>query len=363
MDGRLKQGFLPWNAPIGYNNNGGGKFKTPDPERAPFIRLAFELYATQEYSFRRLLTELQNRGFRNRSGKLISKGCLENIMSNPFYHGLIRIKCSGDVYQGGHEPLIPEALFSRVQDIKANKQIKKSTLHNHSFRHLIKCSQCARSLIGERQKAHVYYRCHTKGCATSIREDRLEAAIASKLMELKISDTDKRHLASRVEELLKNHSQQDEHQAVRIQLGKVAERLDQLTDALLDQLIDKPTFQNRKATLLKEQASLQNCLREQVSAGDKQANVRKYLELIKSLHLTYGLASSPQKRRIADMAMSNFFIEGKNLYFKPRKWLCDPRNTVGVLYGAHSPDRTRVLADLEAALQEMNSHTISNEIA
>src|SRR5664280_3420009 len=36
--GRLKQGFLPSGAPVGYLDNGGGKPKTIDPVRGPLIR-------------------------------------------------------------------------------------------------------------------------------------------------------------------------------------------------------------------------------------------------------------------------------------------------------------------------------------
>ena len=44
--GRLKQGFYPLGAPIGYLDQGKAKPKVPDPERAPLVRQAFELYAT-----------------------------------------------------------------------------------------------------------------------------------------------------------------------------------------------------------------------------------------------------------------------------------------------------------------------------
>ena len=46
LRGRLKQGIYPLGAPIGYLNQGGGKPKTPDPERAPLVKEAFELYGT-----------------------------------------------------------------------------------------------------------------------------------------------------------------------------------------------------------------------------------------------------------------------------------------------------------------------------
>src|SRR5580658_3483563 len=62
--GRLKQGFYPLRAPIGYLDQGRGQAKAIDPMRAPLVRQAFELYATGDYSFHKLQDELHQRGLR-----------------------------------------------------------------------------------------------------------------------------------------------------------------------------------------------------------------------------------------------------------------------------------------------------------
>ncbi|MEL6172474.1 MAG: recombinase family protein, partial [Pseudomonadota bacterium] len=60
-------------------------------------------------------------------------------MNNPFYTGLIAIKRNGQTYQGVHEPIVPTALFRRVQDIKAGKCGPKVTRHHHLFQGLFRC--------------------------------------------------------------------------------------------------------------------------------------------------------------------------------------------------------------------------------
>ena len=66
MYGRLKQGVYPFCAPPGYKNTGpGGRLKQIDAVRAPFIRQAFELYASGRYTLDTLLAELHRRGLRN----------------------------------------------------------------------------------------------------------------------------------------------------------------------------------------------------------------------------------------------------------------------------------------------------------
>src|SRR5207302_10170183 len=48
--GRLKQGFYPLRAPIGYLDQGSAKNKTHDPIRAPLLQQAFKLYSAGRFS-------------------------------------------------------------------------------------------------------------------------------------------------------------------------------------------------------------------------------------------------------------------------------------------------------------------------
>jgi site-specific DNA recombinase len=355
MDGRLKQGLFPWAAPIGYLDQGGGQAKVPDPVRAPLVRQGFELYATGQYSFRQLLLELEARGLTTRNGRPITKGCLENMLNNPFYTGLIVLKRTGRTYEGQHEPLISETLFQKVQTLKSGKQIKKTTLHNHSYRQLITCGTCGRSLIGERQKAHIYYRCHTKGCGkTSIRQDRFEQAASAELSRWQLSARDKARFQLKMQAWLTKRSFATDKQALELQLANVAARADQLTDALLDQLIDKPTYVERKQRLDTERKNLEKALHDFGKIHTDGQIAAKYLELSKSLILTYGLANPAQKAQLLKIAMSNCSIIGKKLCFEPQSWLREIDMTLKTLCGAPVRDRTRTLEGIRAALAEVD---------
>src|SRR5436309_2348650 len=69
---KAKQGGWPHAAPLGYRNireSIGGRqvaHIVPDPERAPLVTLAFELYATGEWTLERLREELAHQGLRSR---------------------------------------------------------------------------------------------------------------------------------------------------------------------------------------------------------------------------------------------------------------------------------------------------------
>ncbi|MEP0313232.1 recombinase family protein [Hyphomonas sp.] len=218
--GRLKQGLYPFKAPIGYLDNGGGKPKTLDPIRAPLIREAFHLYASGQHSLRSLRKELTGRGLRNESGRSLSKRGIETVLSNPFYCGIIRVRSTGDVFQGIHEPLIPVGLFDNVQAVKAGKSGKKVTRHNHTYRGLFRCSHCSSAMIPERQKGHVYYRCQTRACDTKcVREERLEAAIRRVLHRVRLADDDIALLMDEITRWCEANKSVDAGAAARIQIG------------------------------------------------------------------------------------------------------------------------------------------------
>lgn len=191
IDGRLKQGLYPFRAPIGYLDNGKGKPKTPDPEKAPLIREMFELYASGQHSLRSLRAEINHRGLRNHAGQPLSLCGIETIINNPFYTGLIVIQRSGKTYDGIHEPIVPATLFRHVQEVKAGRNGKVVTRHNHLYRGLFRCGLCDGPMSPELQKGRVYYRCQTRTCPTrTIREDRLEAIITDALRRLEITPTE-----------------------------------------------------------------------------------------------------------------------------------------------------------------------------
>ncbi|MEI9933212.1 MAG: hypothetical protein WDM89_22440 [Rhizomicrobium sp.] len=82
--GRLKQGIYPLRAPIGYLDRGKGQVKVLDPEKAPLVRRAFELYATGDYNFERLRDELERSGLRDWHGNKLSLNGLTTLLNNPF---------------------------------------------------------------------------------------------------------------------------------------------------------------------------------------------------------------------------------------------------------------------------------------
>jgi site-specific DNA recombinase len=281
--GRVKQGLFPLPAPVGYLDMGQGKPKEPDPAKAPLVLRAFQLYATGSWTLERLCEELHRSGLRNRRGGAISINGLSTILNNPFYIGLVRLLSTGETFQGIHVPLIAKSLFDRVQLVLQGKFAARTQVHDFSFRRTLKCSHCGYALIGERQKGHAYYRCHTKGCPTkSVREEVIDPTILNALEPLCFDETEHLMLLEKLGEVRESMIAQWEAEtsANRMRLVQLQDRLSRVTDAYIDRLIDKDTFEARKAAILMDQKSLQEKIAQPQSAVVDRLS--KFLELRKT---------------------------------------------------------------------------------
>ena len=253
INGRLKQGLFPFAAPMGYLNNGGGKAKTVDPERGPLIKLAFELYASREYSLHRLEEEMFNRGLRTSSGKIVRLSHLALVLRNPFYMGLIRLRNRNETFAGIHMPIIKASLYNEVQFLLDGRRSKFRQPHRHVFSCLIYCEHCHLFLVGESHKGHTYYRCHRKTCPkTCIREERFEDAILEALKRINITRDEEPILDDLVSAFQKHEPEifQKIRRETQEELSHIQQSIKILLQKFLDNTISKELFDDGHSSLL-----------------------------------------------------------------------------------------------------------------
>lgn len=342
--GRLKQGLYPFNAPIGYLDNGGGKLKTHDPKRAPLVKEALELCASGQYSYRSLLERMTARGLRNRNGRQLTRTGLAAVLSNPFYCGVMLVRTTGETFPGKHEPLISAATFEAIQAVRSGKYAKTVTRHNHTYRGLFRCGACNTTMIPERQKGHVYYRCHTASCETkTIREEKIETAIRGLFAKLTFPRDFVSALCSELERWFAERSCDTNPKSITLQLGKVDVRLTKLEDAAINGIIDTDGFNERKKRILLERKMLEE-ERDKIQKSELTPHkVRQLLELFKSLVVTYDFVKPHRKREIVESFTSNRIVDGRNVYLEPSNWLAAADEALGVLAGP--PHRTTSRTD------------------
>ena len=322
LKGRLKQGLYPFRAPIGYCDNGRGQPKTPCPEKAPLIRQTFDLYASGQHSIISLQAEMTRLGLRNYGHQPLSKRGIETILNNTFYCGLISIKRTGETFDGIHEPLISPKVFQRVQDVKSGKCGKKVTRHNHLYRGLFKCAKCGRSMIPERQKGCVYYRCQVRDCPKNIvREDKLEASLQTAFRSLELSREDAERLRADWMEWLQSSERLDVLQSLKLRLERVSDRLQRLTDLLLDGAIDNEEHTIRKRQLKLDQMQLQEELEKAQKNDLHEEDINQFLELATNLAELHICLEPGEKRYLVENCFSNREVTKNQPTLEPYSWL------------------------------------------
>lgn len=358
ITGRLKQGLYPMSAPVGYVNNGKGKPKTIDPVKGPLVRHAFELYATGRHNFDSLRTELYRVGLRSRAGKKISKCGLTWILTNAFYIGLIHIKTRSETYQGIHEPLIPPSLFNRVQTILHGRYHAKVVKHDFVYRRLLSCAHCGYALIGEQKKGHIYYRCHTKGCATKcIREEAVEQKLQAAFAPFVFDDRQIEELRDEMTSLREDWGKNiNVHiKSVRLRLGSIDDRLQRLTDAYLDRLIERDAYSERRAGLLKERAIQSEKIDALTNRTEFPADESaKFLEQAFALWLTYKNGFPHERRNMVQIATSNLSVDRKSVVVELRM----PFRTIAMYrkFPCGAPHRDEDRTEMKKLAKELWEH-------
>lgn len=315
--GRIKQGLYPLPAPLGYLDKGKGKPKELDPAKAPLVKKAFELYGSGRFSLDSLVEEMFRLGLRNRRGSRVTKNGLSVILNNPFYLGLIRLRRTGETFPGSHEPLISKSLFDRVQRILAGKTNTHNQRHDFLLRRLLACKNCGYSLIGEKQKGHTYYRCHTKTCPTTgVREEIIAEEVERRLLPLRFSKEERVYFQEKIAELKKSWAKEREDQinALNLKLGQIEDRLSRLTDAYIDRVLDREIFEERKATLLMDRKDLEEKLAQlKENSRSIPDQLAEFLELAGSAYLKYKMGLPEEKRDLLKIVTSNREVYGKNV--------------------------------------------------
>ncbi len=118
-----------------------------DPERGHFVTLAFELFATNEYTLEALCDTLTDRGLRTRPsgrhpGGPIVDSTLSKLLRDRYYLGYVTHQ--GVEYRGRHDALVTPEVFDRVQQIleartAANERQRK---HHHYLKGSLWCGPC-----------------------------------------------------------------------------------------------------------------------------------------------------------------------------------------------------------------------------
>ena len=183
---KLRLGWFPGRAPIGYLNDPRKRTIVIDEDKGPLVKRLFDTYASGETSYQAIADMANRMGLITIRNNYIRKCWMRRLLSNPFYTGVFRLK--GEIFEGSHEPLISRELFDKVQAIlrKRSWLAPKSRSDDPCyFVGMLKCDVCGSGVTAQRQKGHHYYNCtRNRGPCDQpkyIREDYLSREIHAAL--------------------------------------------------------------------------------------------------------------------------------------------------------------------------------------
>lgn len=281
---KAKRGGTISRAPIGYVNYGerleDREVRTVklDEARAAFISLAFELYATGEYTFQDLSDELFDRGLRTRATISKSAGQLMpqqigRMLRDTYYLGYVTY--GGEQIPGRHPALVSLQLFDRVQEIISARDLvdERRRQHTHYLKGTLYCGRChdqneAGRMILQRAAGrggvYMYFFCRHKNrrespCASRYTPaDRIEDAIVRYYRALRFTPafiTEMRDQLASVIERQQSTTIQLERELNR-ELASVNSKERNLLDLAADGTLPRETIRERVGELRFERARI-----------------------------------------------------------------------------------------------------------
>ncbi len=311
---KLRSGVWPTFAPIGYLNvrsDTGRKAESRlavDSERGPLIRQAFELYATGEWSLRRLYDEMNKRGLRTRKGTKLCLSQFAEMLQHNIYVGMVR--WGSEEHPGIHEPLVTREVFEKVQHVfqEHDKAAPRLRTHPNQLNGSLVCVSCGSKLSMTLAKGgrFAYFFCTGRARGrTDCKEpyapvSRVEREVEGIYQQIRVSDEGRQEVAALLDQEIAKRQASRAKAAARYanRLMRLQVERKKLMEALYDDAISKDLFKAEQRRIDAEEAEIKEQLGADKSALEKARDAAGHaLELLERCHDTYVAAEEKVRRR------------------------------------------------------------------
>jgi len=332
MRAKLKAGWFPGRAPIGYRNDPtqpkGLRQIHLDPDRAPLIRQVFSEVLRGVPPMEVLRRANEEWGLRTRAGKSLAVNTFYRMLARPFYCGEFEYpEGSGVWYPGAHEALVSKAEFDQVQEIlgKGGCPRGRGCARRFAYTGLVRCGECGGTLTAERKvkrcknsnvHRYTYYHCvrqsHPDCAQGSIEVRELERQLGEYLARLSIPA--EFHTWA-LEQLQGRRGQLvDERQvhldALRRAHATCTRKLDRLLDLRLGDELTEEVFARKSAELEREKWRLQEQLdrNDGVQEEASLAEDEEALDFCRDALERFRNGSIEEKRELVAALVSNLSV-------------------------------------------------------
>lgn len=327
---KAEQGYYPERPPVGYMRKPKCKraYLQINPDKAPFIKRAFELYSTGNYSYKTLAKQLRDEGFMISDAVKCGKSNIEDILNNPVYMGDFIFK-GKRYFNAKHEPIVSRELYTICQNIIKSRTSGKSSKHDFVFSNLIKCSKCGCYMVGEIKKGkYIYYHCTGNrggSCkkGSYIREEKIEEAILGTLKSFHIMNKDVLELCKKCFKYeIENQNFYSEERLKKLddEIKKMNERLNRLFNLFLDEKIDEELYKKKSDEI---ESTLNDLILSRTAVSKTGIELIRYsenlFELFKNASRLYFYLDNSKRRELLKLLCSNFSYNGENIEITIKK--------------------------------------------
>ena len=294
---RLKGGYWPYKAPLGYKMKrveGHGNLLVRDEPMASILQEGFEGYASGRFAsqseLKRFFESRPEFPSRTPDGSIRLQK-VTDLITHPIYAGKVFCKSLNvPLTKGQHEGLISLETFERMQQRRNRSAVapaRKDLNLDFPLRGFVTCDDCGKPLRSCWSKGayrhYAYYLCHTKSCPSygkSIRKEKIEGQFVELLRGLRPS----RVLFDLVKDMFIDAWDQRGKQAASIKAGWTREitGLERQIDGLLDRMVDTSApraiqaFERKVDKLEREKMILEEKL---ANSGGPKRPARDMIEL------------------------------------------------------------------------------------
>lgn len=324
---KLKQGWMPYRAPLGYKTIGeqGHKTHIVDPATALYVKEIFNVYCTGLYSLHKLASLMFQQGLRTNTGRKMGANGVHVVLKNPFYYG--DISWNGKIYPGKHEPIITRDLFETAQRVMKNGRPDKYKKHNPLFKGLVTCGACGHKVSWYQKKGHWYGRCaHFRKCpqvTLPIREDRLVDQVFPFFQELNLRDEDIETLKKKLQtdHILEIQSRQSREADISRNLTRNSTKLDVAYQDRLEGRISSEQYDSIRTRVEADSRVLAQTLEmlqnDTIDYFDLGINLMKLANKIKEL---FPFAKKEEQQEIFTLAFDRMAVTDKTLSINFTPW-------------------------------------------
>jgi site-specific DNA recombinase len=338
-------------APIGYMNTRerieGREVRVVaiDPDRAPLVQMAFEAYATGDFSLSDIREILEEAGLRSRrTAKLapspLSRSQVHRMLSDDFYIGVVTWDGAKNP-EGRHDPLIDPETFAKVQEVMASAMLSgnRTRKHKHYLRGSMFCGYCGRLMVfsrvrGKTGATYEYFGClshqgrRTRQCgARHILVSNVERAVEQFYASVRLTSREqqavRKALRAYTEEQI--HTAQRECDRHNRRLQELQRQQQKLLHAFYNGNVAEEVLAAEQRRIDAERAEAR---RWATAATHDAAEIKEALDealkLLTDPHIRYREAD-PETRRLLNHALfEKLYIRDHDVSeAKPSPWVTD----------------------------------------